>query len=188
MTSRALATRGNLPAELTSFIGRRRHIQEVKAALTAARLVTLVGPGGVGKTRLALRSATDLRRGIADGVWLVELAGLQDAELVTKAVMTSLGLRDESSRWPVSRLIEYVAAKRLILVLDNCEHLLDASAVLADALLRLIEGGEEAVVTDAHLSVYAGLCRFSELDVAPADHSRTLASLDLLDLEADNIR
>jgi hypothetical protein len=80
MMGSATTTRGNLPAELTSFIGRRRHIQEVKAALTAASLVTLVGPGGVGKTRLALRSATDLRRGIADGVWLVELAGLQDAE------------------------------------------------------------------------------------------------------------
>ena len=131
---------GNLPAELTSFIGRRRQLQEVKSALTGARLVTLVGPGGVGKTRLALRSATDLSRGIADGAWLVELAGLRDAELVTKAVMTSLGLRDESSRWPVSRLIEYVASKRLLLVLDNCEHLLDACAVLADALLREAPG------------------------------------------------
>src|SRR6266540_3927359 len=137
---RATEIRGNLPAELTSFIGRRRHIQEVKAALTAARLVTLVGPGGVGKTRLALRSATDLRRGVADGAWLVELAGLRDPELVTKAVMTSLGLRDESSRWPVSRLIEYVAPKRLLLVLDNCEHLIDACAVLADALLREASG------------------------------------------------
>jgi predicted ATPase/DNA-binding CsgD family transcriptional regulator len=134
--SRAAASPGNLPAELTSFIGRRHQIQEIKSVLTAARLVTLVGPGGVGKTRLALRTATDLRRGIPDGVWLVELAGLRDAELVTKAVMTSLGLRDESSRWPVSRLIEYVSSKRLLLVLDNCEHLLDACAVLADALLR----------------------------------------------------
>ena len=125
-----------MPAELTSFIGRRHQLQEVKSALTSARMVTLVGPGGVGKTRLALRSAADLNRGIADGAWLVELAGLQDPELVTKSVMTSLGLRDESSRWPVSRLIEYVASKRLLLVLDNCEHLLDACAVLADAVLR----------------------------------------------------
>ena len=94
----AAATPGNLPAELSSFVGRRHELQEIKSALSAARLVTLVGPGGVGKTRLALRSAADLRRGIADGVWLVELAGLEDAELVTKAVMTSLGLRDESSQ------------------------------------------------------------------------------------------
>ena len=140
MTGKATATRGNLPAELTSFIGRRRQLQDVKSALTGARLVTLVGPGGVGKTRLALRSATDLSRGIADGAWLVELEGLRDAELVTKAVMTSLGLRDESSRWPVSRLIDYVASKRLLLVLDNCEHLIDACAVLSDALLREAPG------------------------------------------------
>ena len=136
MTGKATGTRGNLPAELTSFIGRRRQLQDVKSALSGARLVTLVGPEGVGKTRLALRSATDLSRGIADGVWLVELGGLRDSELVTKAVMTSLGLRDESSRWPVSRLIEYVTSKRLVLVLDNCEHLIDACAVLVDALLR----------------------------------------------------
>ena len=140
MTGKATATRGNLPAELTSFIGRRRQLQDVKSALTGARLVTLVGPGGVGKTRLALRSATDLSRGIADGAWLVELEGLRDAELVTKAVMTSLGLRDESSRWPVSRLIDYVASKRLLLVLDNCEHLIDACAVLSDAILREAPG------------------------------------------------
>ena len=134
--SSATAMRGNLPAELTTFVGRRRQLQEIKSALAAARLVTLVGTGGVGKTRLALRSAADLRRGIPDGVWLVELAGLEDAELVTKTVMISLGLRDESSQWPVSRLIEFVASKRLLLVLDSCEHLLDACAVLADAVLR----------------------------------------------------
>src|SRR6476659_6505916 len=118
MTAKGTAGRGNLPAEMTSFIGRRRQLQEVKSALGSARLVTLVGPGGVGKTRLALRSATDLRRGIADGAWLVELAGLRDPELVTKTVMTSLGLRDESSRWPASRLIDYLASKSLLLVLD----------------------------------------------------------------------
>ena len=98
--------------------------------------MTLVGPGGVGKTRLALRSATELERGIRDGVWLVELDRLRDPELVTKAVMTSLGLRDESSRWPVSTLIEHVSARKLLLVLDNCEHMIDACAVLTDAILR----------------------------------------------------
>src|SRR5688500_3427739 len=109
MTGSAAAARGNLPSELTTFVGRRRLLQDVKAARSVARLVTLVGAGGVGKTRLAVRSASDLKRGIADGVWFVELAGLQEPELVTKAVMTSLGLRDESSQWPVSRLIEYIA-------------------------------------------------------------------------------
>src|SRR4051794_37299357 len=128
--------RGSLPAERSSFIGRRRLLQEVKAALGGSRLVTLVGPGGVGKTRLALRAAADLERGVADGAWLVELGGLAAAQLVPKAVMTSLGLRDETGRWPVSRLTDHLAPKRLLLVLDNCEHLLDACAVLADALLR----------------------------------------------------
>jgi predicted ATPase/DNA-binding CsgD family transcriptional regulator len=137
MTGRtAAAGRGNLPSELTTFVGRRHLLQEVKSGLGGARLVTLVGPGGVGKTRLAVRSGADLGRGIADGVWLVELAGLRESELVTKTAMTSLGLRDESSQWPVSRLIDYVAAKRMLMILDNCEHLLDAAAVLADALLR----------------------------------------------------
>ena len=136
MGGRARASRGNLPAEFTSFIGRRRQLQEVKAGLSAGRLLTLVGPGGVGKTRLALRVATDLQRAVPDGVWLVELGGLSDAELVAKAVMTSMGLRDESSVWPVSRLIDYVVTKRLLLILDNCEHLLDACAILADVLLR----------------------------------------------------
>ena len=140
MTGSAAAARGNLPSELTTFIGRRHLLQEVKSALSGARLVTLVGPGGVGKTRLAVRSASDLNHRIADGAWLVELAGLQEPELVTKAVMTSLGLRDESSQWPVSRLIDYVADKRLLIVLDNCEHLLDSSAVLAGAVLREAPG------------------------------------------------
>src|SRR5690242_573783 len=136
MAGSATATPGNLAAELSSFIGRRRELQDIKSALSAARLVTLVGPGGVGKTRLALRSATDLRRGIPDGAWMVELAGLRDDGLITKTVMTALGLRDELGGWPVSRLIEYVAPKEILLVLDNCEHLLDAAAVLTEQLLR----------------------------------------------------
>src|SRR3954471_17461405 len=136
MAGGGTAARGNLPPELTGFVGRRQQLHDVKAAVGGARLVTLVGPGGVGKTRLAVRSATDLRRGFADGACLVPLAGLRDPELVPKAVMAVLGLRDESTRWPVSRLIDYVASKQLLLVLDNCEHLLDASAVLADGVLR----------------------------------------------------
>jgi predicted ATPase/DNA-binding CsgD family transcriptional regulator len=128
--------RGNLPVEVSSFVGRRLQVQEIKTRLAGSRLVTLVGPGGVGKTRLALRTATDLERGVADGAWLVEFGGLTDPELVPKAVMASLGLRDESGQWPLSRLIDYVSDKRLLLVMDNCEHLVEACAVLADALLR----------------------------------------------------
>ncbi|MEO8093499.1 MAG: LuxR C-terminal-related transcriptional regulator [Pseudolysinimonas sp.] len=126
----------NLPAEASSFVGRRRQLQDVKTRLASARLVTLVGPGGVGKTRLAIRTAADLERGVSDGVRLVELGGLTDSQLVPEAVMAALGLRDESGVWAVSRLIDYVANKQILLVLDNCEHLIDACAVLADVLLR----------------------------------------------------
>lgn len=140
MGGRARARSGNLPAALTSFIGRRRQLQDVKAGLSASRLVTLVGPGGVGKTRLALQVASDLQRAVPDGIWFVELAALADAELVPKTVMTAVGLRDESGRWLMSRLSDHVRSKRMVLLLDNCEHLIDACAVLADALLR--EAGE----------------------------------------------
>ena len=122
--------------ELSSFVGRRLQIQQIKTRLAASRMVTLVGPGGVGKTRLALRTAADLERGVPDGVCFVELGGFTDASLVPKAVMTAVGLRDESGLWPVSRLIDHISAKRLLLVLDNCEHLLDACAVLTDSMLR----------------------------------------------------
>jgi predicted ATPase/DNA-binding CsgD family transcriptional regulator len=127
---------GNVPAEVSSFVGRRHQVQEIKSSLAASRMVTLVGPGGVGKTRLALRAAADVQRRVVDGVWLVEFGGHSDAELVTRAVMTSMGLRDESGQWPVSRLIDHIGTKNLLLILDNCEHLLDACAVLADALLH----------------------------------------------------
>src|SRR4051794_41905421 len=100
MGRRTEGGRGNLPPELTSFIGRRRRLQDVKAALGASRLVTLVGPGGVGKTRLAVRAAADLERSFADGAWIAELGGLSGPQLGPQAGMASLGLRDEARRWP----------------------------------------------------------------------------------------
>jgi ABC-type cobalamin/Fe3+-siderophores transport system ATPase subunit len=103
------AAAGKLPAELTSFVGRRRLLAEVKVAFANTRLLTLVGPGGVGKTRLALRSAADLRRNLRDGVWFIDLAGLEDPHLVAKAVITSLGLVDKSGQWPTSLLVAHLA-------------------------------------------------------------------------------
>src|SRR5262245_6995739 len=96
---------GNLPAEATSFIGRRHELAEIRKRLTEARLVSLVGPGGVGKTRLALRAATDLARGFPDGAWLVELADLRDPALVGNAVMAALDLRDQATTDPVALLL-----------------------------------------------------------------------------------
>jgi predicted ATPase/DNA-binding CsgD family transcriptional regulator len=127
---------GNLPAVATAFVGRSRELSEVRQALSAARLVTLTGVGGVGKTRLALHAAADLRRAFPDGVWLVELAPLDDQALVAQTVATTIGVQDQSVRWPVTVLSDHLSDKHLLLILDNCEHLLDACAVLADALLE----------------------------------------------------
>ena len=126
----------NLPADLTSFVGRRPELREVKRLLTTARLLTLTGSGGVGKTRLALRAAAEMSRGFPDGAWLVQLASINDPLLVTQAVFGALGVHDLSAGLSLSSLTEYVAGKRLLLVLDNCEHLLDACAVLAVTLVK----------------------------------------------------
>jgi non-specific serine/threonine protein kinase len=126
----------NLPVELTSFVGRRQELREVKRLLTTTRLLTLTGTGGAGKTRLALRAAADMSRGFPDGTRLVSLASIRDPLLVTQAVFSALGVHDLSAGLSLSSLTEYLAGKRLLLVLDNCEHLLDACAVLAAALTR----------------------------------------------------
>jgi predicted ATPase/serine/threonine protein kinase/DNA-binding NarL/FixJ family response regulator len=126
----------NLPLELTSFVGRRTELAEVKNLLSVSRLVTLTGIGGVGKTRLALRVASNVQRDFADGVWLVELGELHDESLVVGAVAAELGVRDQSSR-PLSEiLVEFLATRTLLLVLDNCEQVIDAVAGLAEVLLR----------------------------------------------------
>jgi predicted ATPase/DNA-binding CsgD family transcriptional regulator len=127
---------GNLPAELTSFVGRRRELGEVKRLLTQTRLLTLTGSGGAGKTRLALRAAAELARSFRDGVWLVSLASIEDPELVVQAVFGALGLQDMSGGWSLSTLSGYLADRHLLLVLDNCEHLLDGCALLAVTLLK----------------------------------------------------
>jgi non-specific serine/threonine protein kinase len=126
----------NLPAELSSFVGRRGELGEVKRLLGQTRLLTLTGSGGVGKTRLALRAAGEVARGFPDGVWLISLASIDDPELVVQAVFGALGLQDMSGGWSIPTLSRYLEDKQLLLVLDNCEHLLDGCALLAATLLR----------------------------------------------------
>jgi non-specific serine/threonine protein kinase len=127
---------GNLPLELTSFVGRRTDLSEVKSLQSTSRLVTLTGIGGVGKTRLALRAATEARRDFPDGVWLVELGELRDGSLLVDVIAESLGVRDESGR-PLSEvLVEFLCSRKLLLVLDNCEQVVDEAAKLAETLLR----------------------------------------------------
>jgi len=106
---------GNLPVDVTSFMGRRRDLAEVKRLLSSSRLVTLAGVGGVGKTRLALRAAADLQRAFPDGVWLVDLAALEDPGLLAQTVAGALGIQDQSARWLVSTLSDQLGDKQLLL-------------------------------------------------------------------------
>jgi non-specific serine/threonine protein kinase len=132
----AAARSDNLPHELTSFVGREREIAAVKQALSATRLLTLSGVGGAGKTRLALRVAGDLVPAYADGVWLVELGALADPAQVPRAVAEVVGVREPPGGDLWASLFEALGPRRLLLVLDNCEHLVMACATLAARLLR----------------------------------------------------
>ena len=126
----------NLPVQTTPFIGREKNIQQVTDLLRQYRLVTLTGPGGVGKSRLSLQAAQDLLAAFPDGVWLVELASLNDPGLVVQTVIQALGLHIEGDRTHLEGLEQALRPRRVLLVLDNCEHLVEACASLADRLLR----------------------------------------------------
>ena len=131
--------RHNLPVQLTSFVGRETELVQVGDALAGARLVSLCGPGGVGKTRLAMVAAGRVLDQHPDGVFVVELAPLSDPGLVPAQALAALGLTEES-RPPLEALVDHLRERRLLLVLDNCEHLVTASANLADVLLRACPG------------------------------------------------
>ena len=126
----------NLPRQLTSFVGREQEMADVKRLLAATSLLTLVGTGGAGKTRLSLQVAADVLEMYRDGAWLVELASLTDPALVPQVVAAALGVREQAGRSVVQTLQEFLQTRALLLVLDNCEHLVAACAALADGLLR----------------------------------------------------
>ncbi|MFE5700519.1 protein kinase [Rhodococcus koreensis] len=131
---------GSLHLELTSFVGRRHELTEVKNLLAKARLVTLTGIGGVGKTRLALRVAAAVQREYADGARLVELGELRDESSLVDAIVGAVGLRDHSPRPLQEVLVEFLAPREVLVILDNCEHLVEAVAELAETLLRVCPG------------------------------------------------
>jgi len=126
----------NLPSELSSFVGREKELAEVMRLLEDARLLTLTGSGGCGKTRLALAAAGELAEGFEDGVWLVELAPLADPSHLPQAVASTVGAREQPGRSLSETLSDHLRARKLLLVLDNCEHLIEDCATIVEALLR----------------------------------------------------
>ena len=128
----------NLPMQLTSFVGREHELEEARQLLSDTRLLTLTGPGGTGKTRLAIYLAADMlgMKQFANGVWLVEFAPLGDPALVAQTVASTLGVREQPGRTILDALTDYVRAKNMLLILDNCEHLIQACAQLTDNLLH----------------------------------------------------
>lgn len=127
---------GNLPLEASDLVGRAGDVATAQATLGRSRVVTLSGPGGVGKTRLALRVATDARSRYRDGAWICELAGVADASAVPDLVATTLGVQQRLGHTVIDRLVEYLRARQMLLLLDNCEHVLDSAADLIDTLVR----------------------------------------------------
>ncbi|MFD3381161.1 MULTISPECIES: BTAD domain-containing putative transcriptional regulator [unclassified Streptomyces] len=146
---------GNLRARLTSFVGRHTDLETIRGDLGSARLVTLLGPGGAGKTRLSQEAAESIAASVPDGVWLAELAPVDDPEAVPEAVLTAVGARETVLRGagaeemravtdrhddPLVRLTEHCANRRMLIVLDNCEHVVDAAARLVEQLLERCPG------------------------------------------------
>ena len=130
------ARRHNLPADLTRFVGREKQLADLRRLLSTSRLLSLTGSGGVGKTRLAIRFASDLTNEFAGGVWLVDLASLAAPGLIAQAVATVFGVRESPQRSVCDALVDYLRDRELLLLLDTCEHLIDGCAELAEALLR----------------------------------------------------
>jgi hypothetical protein len=125
-------TRSNVPISASRFVARAGEIERVRELVRESRLLTISGSGGCGKTRLALEVARELEGGFSDGVWLVELAPLADAALVAQTIAATVGIRDEPGRAVLDVLTDYLRSRQLLLILDNCEHLIDACAQVVD--------------------------------------------------------
>jgi predicted ATPase/class 3 adenylate cyclase len=145
------AYRHNLPVQMTSFIGREKEMEEIKQSILTHRLVTLTGVGGTGKTRLSLQVAADLLDQFPEGVWFVELAALSDPDLIPQTILSALGIPEQPGITTPQLLIDYLHKRKLLLVLDNCEHLIEACAKLVELLvnnaleLKIITSSREAL-------------------------------------------
>jgi predicted ATPase/class 3 adenylate cyclase len=181
----------NLPLQMTSFIGREKEMAAVKGLLHSARLVTLTGPGGTGKTRLSLETAAIMLAQYADGVWLVELAPLSDPALVPAITARTLGLREQSAAQMIALLQEYLEHKQLLLILDNCEHVIEACARLAGILLQscpklsILTSSREALGIAGEVSFRVPPLTFPEAGALPTDE--TLAQSEAVRLFVDRV-
>lgn len=176
---------GSLPRELSSFVGRSAELAAVRRILSMERLVTLTGPGGVGKTRIALRAATSVQRRFKDGLWLVELVDLgelRDVEAVTALVAARVGVRDHTSRSLLEVLIEALSVRKGLLILDNCEHVVGAAARITETLLtwcpdiHILATSREPLGVDSET-----VFQVPPLDIPALDPASTLRSLSQVD-------
>jgi len=183
----------NFPVELSTFIGRDKERSEVRALVESCRLVTLTGAGGCGKTRLGLQVAAGLLEGLGDGVWLVELAAVTDADAVAPAIWGALRLAAQPGRLVLQTLLDALASQNVLIVLDNCEHLISACATTAEAILRNCPGVRLLATSREPLSIDGEIIyRVPSLSLpGPGDgdsNSRAIESSDAVALLMDRAR
>jgi len=182
--------RTNLPQLLKSFIGRERELAEIKHLLRGTRLLTLTGTGGIGKTRLALQAAAEVRDAYRDGVWFADLAPLGDPELMANALAQVLGVKEAAGQSPVKTLSDHLRQLEVLVVLDNCEHVLDACAHLAGSLLRecagltLVATSREALRIGAERTYPLGALPLPD----PKGDAQSIAQSDSVRLFVDRAR
>jgi predicted ATPase len=160
----------NLPMQLTSFVGREKELTDIQRLLLDTHILTLIGPGGTGKTRLSIQVASALLDRFPHGLWLVELAPILDPLLVPRTTAMTMGLRDEPQRPVIDMLCDYLREKKMLIVLDNCEHLVDACARMADRILhtapdvRILASSREALGLGGEPTGFLRLdCRMSTI-------------------------
>jgi predicted ATPase/class 3 adenylate cyclase len=172
------ATPNNLPQQLSTFIGRERELAEARKLLQDARLLTLTGPGGIGKTRLSLQLGADVLEDYPDGVWFVELAAIADARLVPQAVASVLGVKEYAGRPVTEALVKHVKDCRLLLILDNCEHLIAACAEISAQLLRAASRLKILATSREHLHIAGeSVYPVPGLSVPDVDHGIPLEAM-----------
>jgi predicted ATPase/class 3 adenylate cyclase len=173
----------NLPRHLSSFVGRRTDVADVRQLTTEAPLVTLTGPGGVGKTRLCIQVAAEMLDTFADGVWLVELETLTDERLVAQQIAVSLGIAEASDADAQESVLAHLRTRQALLILDNCEHVIGAVARLANALLRGCPGLRMLATSRESLGV-AGERLYPVRSLALPENAATLRAAGVLEFEA----